>query len=120
MQQVGNLVLYNGLIVARRRRHTTFKCDWSSDVCSSDLNLVIYDGSNNPIWATPTPPPPTPIPNITFTASSPAVTTGQPFQLAWDTSIPTGSGGCGASSSNPPHSEWSCSFSPSGSKIIFI
>src|SRR4029434_11349038 len=20
------------------RRHTTFKCDWSSDVCSSDLN----------------------------------------------------------------------------------
>src|SRR5207237_3624332 len=22
-------------------RHTRFKCDWSSDVCSSDLNLVI-------------------------------------------------------------------------------
>src|SRR5207237_2692994 len=22
-----------------RRRHTRFKCDWSSDVCSSDLNL---------------------------------------------------------------------------------
>src|SRR5207237_6461224 len=21
------------------RRHTRFKCDWSSDVCSSDLNL---------------------------------------------------------------------------------
>src|SRR5260370_5015132 len=21
-----------------RRRHTRFKCDWSSDVCSSDLN----------------------------------------------------------------------------------
>src|SRR5260370_23120417 len=23
-----------------RRRHTRFKCDWSSDVCSSDLFLV--------------------------------------------------------------------------------
>src|SRR5260370_36313594 len=23
-----------------RRRHTRFKCDWSSDVCSSDLNLL--------------------------------------------------------------------------------
>src|SRR5467141_176006 len=22
-----------------RRRHTSFKCDWSSDVCSSDLEL---------------------------------------------------------------------------------
>src|SRR5260370_40449885 len=22
-----------------RRRHTRFKCDWSSDVCSSDLNV---------------------------------------------------------------------------------
>src|SRR5688572_31737482 len=24
-----------------RRRHTRFDCDWSSDVCSSDLNTVI-------------------------------------------------------------------------------
>src|SRR2546427_6824630 len=24
-----------------RRRHTRFDCDWSSDVCSSDLNLKI-------------------------------------------------------------------------------
>src|SRR5207237_3979185 len=23
-----------------RRRHTRFKCDWSSDVCSSDLHTV--------------------------------------------------------------------------------
>src|SRR4030066_181656 len=23
-----------------RRRHTRFKCDWSSDVCSSDLKLL--------------------------------------------------------------------------------
>src|SRR5260370_6655850 len=24
-----------------RRRHTRFKCDWSSDVCSSDLSAVV-------------------------------------------------------------------------------
>src|SRR6266478_6302185 len=24
-----------------RRRHTMFACDWSSDVCSSDLHLVV-------------------------------------------------------------------------------
>ena len=25
----------------RRRRHTRFKCDWSSDVCSSDLLITL-------------------------------------------------------------------------------
>src|SRR5207237_6491287 len=25
-----------------RRRHTRFKCDWSSDVCSSDLAFVSF------------------------------------------------------------------------------
>src|SRR5260370_16149048 len=25
-----------------RRRHTIFKCDWSSDVCSSDLDHVLH------------------------------------------------------------------------------
>src|SRR6266853_1283774 len=25
-----------------RRRHTRFDCDWSSDVCSSDLRLVLF------------------------------------------------------------------------------
>src|SRR5260370_4956249 len=25
-----------------RRRHTRFKCDWSSDVCSSDLAIQIF------------------------------------------------------------------------------
>src|SRR6266853_3644154 len=25
-----------------RRRHTRFDCDWSSDVCSSDLALAVY------------------------------------------------------------------------------
>src|SRR5260370_17816537 len=30
---------------SRRRRHTRFKCDWSSDVCSSDLmTLMIGKG----------------------------------------------------------------------------
>src|SRR5260370_6207349 len=28
------------LLFSSRRRHTRFKCDWSSDVCSSDLFLV--------------------------------------------------------------------------------
>src|SRR5207237_5456834 len=27
---------------SRRRRHTRFKCDWSSDVCSSDLDAHPY------------------------------------------------------------------------------
>src|SRR2546430_16666982 len=27
-----------------RRRHTRFDCDWSSDVCSSDLLWVVGDG----------------------------------------------------------------------------
>src|SRR2546430_11289580 len=27
-----------------RRRHTRFDCDWSSDVCSSDLSTVIGQG----------------------------------------------------------------------------
>src|SRR5882762_11507598 len=31
-----------------RRRHTIFKCDWSSDVCSSDLSLVVV---TTPVWA---------------------------------------------------------------------
>src|SRR5260370_23605668 len=26
-----------------RRRHTRFKCDWSSDVCSSDLRAVMEE-----------------------------------------------------------------------------
>src|SRR5207237_2088486 len=27
-----------------RRRHTRFKCDWSSDVCSSDLYQPVLEG----------------------------------------------------------------------------
>src|SRR5688572_8043132 len=31
---------YRILFFSSRRRHTSFDCDWSSDVCSSDLGLV--------------------------------------------------------------------------------
>src|SRR6266853_4635131 len=27
-----------------RRRHTRFDCDWSSDVCSSDLRILVLTG----------------------------------------------------------------------------
>src|SRR5207237_4455322 len=33
----GGTVLEVGVFFASRRRHTRFKCDWSSDVCCSDL-----------------------------------------------------------------------------------
>src|SRR2546430_17630647 len=32
-----------------RRRHTRFDCDWSSDVCSSDLNKIDRPGAR-PDW----------------------------------------------------------------------
>src|SRR2546430_8215968 len=31
-----------------RRRHTRFDCDWSSDVCSSDLRVLPYAERNEP------------------------------------------------------------------------
>src|SRR5467141_2171350 len=31
-----------------RRRHTRFKCDWSSDVCSSDLEQACYAKVKSP------------------------------------------------------------------------
>src|SRR5260370_30385185 len=31
-----------------RRRHTRFKCDWSSDVCSSDLPSAIFLSERRP------------------------------------------------------------------------
>src|SRR5688572_32979264 len=38
-----------------RRRHTRFDCDWSSDVCSSDLGdpdvVVADDSDGNLLWA---------------------------------------------------------------------
>src|SRR5882762_8999148 len=35
-----------------RRRHTRFKCDWSSDVCSSDLtsNIDRHDRGDDSDW----------------------------------------------------------------------
>src|SRR5882762_11443813 len=30
------------IFFSSRRRHTRFKCDWSSDVCSSDLEVPLY------------------------------------------------------------------------------
>src|SRR5699024_11737835 len=40
-RQSGNR--YQLLFVSSRRRHTKSKRDWSSDVCSSDLHLAIFD-----------------------------------------------------------------------------
>src|SRR5256886_8636281 len=42
-EKVGFDVLYNGFVFfffSSRRRHTRFDCDWSSDVCSSDLTPI--------------------------------------------------------------------------------
>src|SRR2546430_1559823 len=38
---------------SRRRRHTRFDCDWSSDVCSSDLQMLAKDVWREPHRATP-------------------------------------------------------------------
>src|SRR5438270_12923068 len=35
--------LYVFFFFSSRRRHTRFDCDWSSDVCSSDLDSQVYD-----------------------------------------------------------------------------
>src|SRR5256886_9075720 len=39
--RTGRRVLY--FFFSSRRRHTRFDCDWSSDVCSSDLNRYLLD-----------------------------------------------------------------------------
>src|SRR5260370_18299488 len=36
---VEGTILQRDFFFSSRRRHTRFKCDWSSDVCSSDLFL---------------------------------------------------------------------------------
>src|SRR5260370_29280953 len=36
-----------------RRRHTRFKCDWSSDVCSSDLHGIIFSPEDYPVLLEP-------------------------------------------------------------------
>src|SRR5688572_31596273 len=37
-----------GFFFSSRRRHTRFDCDWSSDVCSSDLQVAIGQGDTFP------------------------------------------------------------------------
>src|SRR5260370_30092788 len=36
------VVFYWIFFFSSRRRHTRFKCDWSSDVCSSDLFALLF------------------------------------------------------------------------------
>src|SRR5260370_7615068 len=36
----GSIFLHACFFFSSRRRHTRFKCDWSSDVCSSDLGAL--------------------------------------------------------------------------------
>src|SRR4030095_5024640 len=36
------LIFYSSFFFSSRRRHTRSLCDWSSDVCSSDLSLWRY------------------------------------------------------------------------------
>src|SRR3989475_76715 len=43
------IVLYFFFFFSSRRRHTRFDCDWSSDVCSSDLGVNALGGSH-PRW----------------------------------------------------------------------
>src|SRR5260370_6728506 len=51
--------LYFCFFFSSRRRHTRFKCDWSSDVCSSDLKFgdvelylefMLAKGSNSGVY----------------------------------------------------------------------
>src|SRR5260370_25563286 len=55
-----------------RRRHTRFKCDWSSDVCSSDLYgvHVIEDDVYGPLPAKPLAPISSLIPELSFYCTS--------------------------------------------------
>src|SRR5260370_32181721 len=51
MMRICTTYTYTFFFFSSRRRHTRFKCDWSSDVCSSDLKktariLVIDDDPN--------------------------------------------------------------------------
>src|SRR5256886_7791882 len=38
------LITFCFFFFSSRRRHTRFDCDWSSDVCSSDLNIDLIAG----------------------------------------------------------------------------
>src|SRR5205085_9261975 len=45
LMETKNLVFF----FSSRRRHTRFDCDWSSDVCSSDLHLWPAIGLDSPL-----------------------------------------------------------------------
>src|SRR3989475_9545717 len=40
-------LFYFFFFFSSRRRHTRFDCDWSSDVCSSDLCVIACQAENN-------------------------------------------------------------------------
>src|SRR2546430_3511097 len=42
--RVSGTIIFVFFFFSSRRRHTRFDCDWSSDVCSSDLTLVKFYG----------------------------------------------------------------------------
>src|SRR2546430_444301 len=46
--RVGQLIVLIFFFFSSRRRHTRFDCDWSSDVCSSDL---VECGAKETCWA---------------------------------------------------------------------
>src|SRR2546430_1654452 len=39
----GTKMSFRAVFISSRRRHTRFDCDWSSDVCSSDLKLAFVE-----------------------------------------------------------------------------
>src|SRR5690606_40834976 len=45
---VGSICLYFFFFFSSRRRHTRFSRDWSSDVCSSDLDLALIRHAEQP------------------------------------------------------------------------
>src|SRR5260370_37821663 len=42
---VGQMRFAMSFFFSSRRRHTRFKCDWSSDVCSSDLTFNLFEAA---------------------------------------------------------------------------
>src|SRR5256886_8810401 len=46
-EQIGVFFIFR-FFFSSRRRHTRFDCDWSSDVCSSDLTFYFHDFWNQP------------------------------------------------------------------------
>src|SRR2546430_9931967 len=46
LPSVPALIGGDAFFFSSRRRHTRFDCDWSSDVCSSDLDSILGPGQN--------------------------------------------------------------------------